>query len=109
MKKNLSLFLLIFLTAASLTHAADSGEKVVAKDRARHDGKPDYWVYYRHGKVYKREWDRNFDGKPDFRILEENHQLVEKQYDDNFDGKYEKIVKKPEKGSSGQTKTTAPI
>jgi hypothetical protein len=30
--------------------------------------------------------------------------LIEKHYDDNFDGQYEKVVKKPEKGSSGKTK-----
>ncbi len=107
MKKNLSWFLTIFLVAASAAHAADSKEKVVAKDKARHDGKPDYWVYYRKGEIYKKEWDRNFDGKPDFRIFEEHDRLIEKQYDDNFDGKFEKIVKKPEKGSSGHTKTSA--
>ena len=106
MKKNLSLFLSILFTAAAAAHAAESGEKVVAKDKAHHDGKPDYWIYSRHGQVYKREWDRNFDGKSDLRILEERDRLIEKQYDDNFDGKFEKIVKTPKKGSSGHTKTS---
>jgi hypothetical protein len=70
MRKGLSLFFtLVFLGAAVLGNTAGSGEQVVAKDRARRDGKPDYWVYYRDGKIYKREWDRNFDGKADLRIF----------------------------------------
>ena len=98
---------IFFLCAIPFSYAADPAERVVVKDKFRHDGKPDYWVYSRNGKTYKREWDRNFDGKPDFRVLEEERRLIEKQYDDNFDGRFEKTVKKPEKGSSGRTKTTA--
>ena len=70
------------------------------------DGKPDYWKYYRNGKIYKREWDRNFDGKPDLRVLEENGRLIMTQYDNNFDGVFEKTVKAPRKGSVVNVKTT---
>ncbi len=77
----------------------------VAIDKHK-DGKPDYWKYYRRGKIYKREWDRNFDGKPDLRVLEDNGRVIETQYDDNFDGKFERTVKAPEKGSIIRVKTT---
>ena len=82
--------------------------KMVARDRARKDGKPDYWVYLKNGKVYRRDYDRNFDGKPDMKSYEDDHRFLRKEYDDNFDGKFEKTVKTPEKGSSGIARTTPP-
>jgi len=84
-----------------------TGAPIVISSDRRVDGKPDYWIYLKNGLIYLREWDRNFDGKPDFRSLEKNHRLIEKHYDDNFDGKFEKIVKAPERGSTGRIKTTA--
>jgi antitoxin component YwqK of YwqJK toxin-antitoxin module len=80
--------------------------KVIGRDRARADGKPDYWIYLRKGFIYQREWDRNFDGKPDFRTLEKRHRLLEKQYDDNFDGRFEKTIRAPEKGATGRIQTS---
>ena len=88
------------------TYDAKGNVMVVAIDSKRKDGKPDYWKYYRNGKIYKREWDRNFDGKPDLRVLEENGRVIKTQYDNNFDGKFEKIVKAPKQGSVISVKTT---
>ena len=79
---------------------------VIGSDRHGR-GKPDYWIYLKNGRIYMREWDRNFDGMPDFRTLEEDHRLIEKLYDDNFDGKFERTVKAPAKGETGKTRTTA--
>ena len=88
------------------TYDTKGNVKVVAIDSKRQDGKPDYWKYYRNGKIVKREWDRNFDGKPDLQVLEENSRLIETQYDNNFDGKFEKTVKAPAKGSVISVKTS---
>ena len=83
-----------------------NGNAIVSAIDQHKDGKPDYWKYYRNGKITKREWDRNFDGKPDLRVLEENGHVIMTQYDNNFDGKYEKTVKAPLKGSVISVKTT---
>lgn len=82
--------------------------KTVARDRARKDGKPDYWVYLTKGRIYRRDYDRNFDGKPDLKSFEDNHRFLRKEYDDNFDGTFEKTVKTPAKGASGIARTTPP-
>ena len=88
------------------TYDAKGDVMVIAMDTKRKDGKPDYWKYYRKGKIYKREWDRNFDGKPDLRVLEVNGRVIETQYDNNFDNKFEKVIKAPKIGSVISVKTT---
>ncbi|HTL69671.1 MAG TPA: hypothetical protein VL404_00100 [Candidatus Eisenbacteria bacterium] len=82
--------------------------KTIARDRARHDGKPDYWVYLSSGRIYRRDYDRNFDGKPDLKSFEDNHRFLRKEYDDNFDGKFERTVKSPQRGETGIARTSAP-
>lgn len=90
-----------------VTYDSRGGIEKVAIDKSRRDGKPDTWRYYRDGRIYKKEWDRNFDGRPDFRVIEEKGRFVEKQYDDDHDGTFEKIQKAPRRGSTGITKTYA--
>ena len=84
-----------------------AGEKSVVAGDKHKDQKPDFWQFFKKHKIYKREWDRNFDGKSDFRVIEEDGHVIEKQYDDNFDGVFERIVKMPRKGESGNAVTTA--
>jgi hypothetical protein len=68
---------------------------VAADDSEHRDGRPHHWRYFRAGKVYRREWDRNFDNKADLIILEKGGRMVEKKQDDNFDGRFEKSEKFP--------------
>ena len=68
---------------------------VAADDSEHRDGRPHHWRYFRAGKVYRREWDRNFDNKADLVILEKDGRMVEKKQDDNFDGRFEKSEKFP--------------
>lgn len=79
---------------------------MVATDKHK-KGMPTHWVYYKNGKEYKREWDRNFDGKADFRIYERDGRVMKKEYDDNFDGVFGKVEKPFTKGSDGRIKTMA--
>ncbi len=80
-----------------VSYDAQGRPAMIADDAGKKDGKPHHWRYYRDGKVYRREWDRNFDGKPDLKIMEQNGVLTQKSYDDNFDGVFEKTEKFPQK------------
>jgi hypothetical protein len=53
-----------------------------------HDGKPDYILNYRRGKLIKSEADRNFDGMMDAWTFYDSEERPEhEEFDENFDGR----------------------
>jgi len=52
------------------------------------DGKPDYWEYFKDGKLVESAMDLNKDGKPDvWSKFGPNEELIELDIDFDYDGK----------------------
>lgn len=77
------------------TYDRQGALSVAADDGEHRDGKPHHWRYFRGGRVYRREWDRNFDGRADLRIEESGGRMTQRQSDDNYDGRFERNERFP--------------